>query len=152
MSKKNPIGRPAIRGFPALCMALCCAQAAAANPGPAVQPAADSGPTLQEVVVTAETYTSTAQSTPISISALTGSELEGRGIRINALCPGAVATPLMGDDPHGWFAERGMVALEPEDLAATVVGLMDSDRSGEVVLHRPPWDPESLEFLQLRSC
>ncbi|MFI4908438.1 MAG: TonB-dependent receptor [Steroidobacterales bacterium] len=80
MSKKNPIGRPAIRGFPALCMALCCAQAAAANPGPAVQPAADSGPTLQEVVVTAETYTSTAQSTPISISALTGSELEGRGI------------------------------------------------------------------------
>jgi NAD(P)-dependent dehydrogenase (short-subunit alcohol dehydrogenase family) len=76
-------------------------------------------------------------------------ELEHRGIRINALCPGAVATALMGDDPHGWFAERGMVALEPEDLAATVVSLMDSDRSGEVVLHRPPWEPESLEFLSL---
>ena len=62
-----------------------------------------------------------------------------RGIRINALCPGAVATPLMGEDPHAWFGERGIVAFEPEDLAATVVDLLGSDRSGEVVLHRPPW-------------
>ena len=80
MSKKNPIGRPAIGGFSALCLALCCARVMAADPDPGAPPAADSGPTLQEVVVTAETYTSTAQSTPISISALTGSELAGRGI------------------------------------------------------------------------
>lgn len=76
-------------------------------------------------------------------------ELERRGIRINALCPGAVATPLMGDDPHGWFGERGIVAYEPEDLAATVVELLASDRSGEAVLHRPPWPPEVFEFARL---
>jgi len=76
-------------------------------------------------------------------------ELERRGIRINALCPGAVATPLMGDDPHGWFGERGIVAFEPEDLAATVVELLASDRSGDVVLHRPPWPAEPFEFARL---
>ena len=76
-------------------------------------------------------------------------ELERRGIRINALCPGAVATPLMGEDPHAWFDERGIVAFEPEDLAATVVDLLASDRSGEVILHRPPWPPEAVEFPRL---
>ena len=65
-----------------------------------------------------------------------GGDLLARGIRINALCPGAVATPLMGEDPHAWFASRGITPLEPEDLAATVVELLGSDRSGEIVLHR----------------
>jgi NAD(P)-dependent dehydrogenase (short-subunit alcohol dehydrogenase family) len=73
-------------------------------------------------------------------------ELEARGIRINALCPGAVATPLMGDDPHGWFGERGITALEPEDLAATVVDLLASDRTGEIVLHRPGAPAAAVEF------
>jgi NAD(P)-dependent dehydrogenase (short-subunit alcohol dehydrogenase family) len=77
------------------------------------------------------------------------SELERRGIRINAVCPGAVATPLMGDDPHGWFADKGIVAFEPEDLATTVVDLLASERSGEAVLHRPPWPPEPFEFARL---
>ncbi len=76
-------------------------------------------------------------------------ELERRGIRINALCPGAVATPLMGDDPHGWFGERGITALEPEDLAATVVELLASDHTGEVWLHRPGAPAQALEFAKL---
>jgi NAD(P)-dependent dehydrogenase (short-subunit alcohol dehydrogenase family) len=76
-------------------------------------------------------------------------ELERRGIRINALCPGAVATPLMGDDPHGLFERMGVVAFEPEDMAATVVDLLASDRSGDAVLHRPPWAPETVEFVRL---
>jgi NAD(P)-dependent dehydrogenase (short-subunit alcohol dehydrogenase family) len=76
-------------------------------------------------------------------------ELERRRIRINALCPGAVATPLMGEDPRGLFADMGIVAFEPEDMAATVVDLLASDRSGEAVLHRPPWEAESVEFPRL---
>jgi hypothetical protein len=79
MSKNNSIGRPATGIVCALCVALGSAHAMAAA-DPAEEPAAESGATLQEVVVTAETYTSTAQSTPISISALTGTELESRGI------------------------------------------------------------------------
>ena len=76
-------------------------------------------------------------------------DLEARGIRINALCPGAVATPLMGDDPHALFERMGVPSFEPEDLAATVVEMLASDRSGEAVLHRPPWPPEPFEFARL---
>jgi NAD(P)-dependent dehydrogenase (short-subunit alcohol dehydrogenase family) len=76
-------------------------------------------------------------------------ELGQRHIRINALCPGAVATPLMGEDPHGWFGDRGITALEPEDLAATVVDLLGSARSGEIVLHSPGTPVQALEFLRL---
>ncbi len=76
-------------------------------------------------------------------------DLARRGIRINALCPGAVATPLMGDDPRAFFEGMGMAAFEPEDLAATVVDLLASDRNGQAVLHRPPWAPEPFEFARL---
>ena len=44
-------------------------------------------------------------------------ELERRGIRINALCPGAVATPLMGEDPHEFFDKIGVPSFEPDVLA-----------------------------------
>jgi NAD(P)-dependent dehydrogenase (short-subunit alcohol dehydrogenase family) len=76
-------------------------------------------------------------------------DLERRGIRINALCPGAVATPLMGDDPRTFFDGMGITAFEPEDLAATVIDMLASDRSGQAVLHRPPWAPETFEFARL---
>jgi NAD(P)-dependent dehydrogenase (short-subunit alcohol dehydrogenase family) len=76
-------------------------------------------------------------------------DLAARGIRINALCPGAVATPLMGEDPHALFDEMGIASFEPEDLAATVVELMASERSGEAVLHRPPWPAAPFAFARL---
>jgi len=76
-------------------------------------------------------------------------ELEGRGIRINALCPGAVATPLIGEDPGAFFDQIGVPSFEPEVLAGTVVELLASDRSGQAVLHRPPGDPEIFEFARL---
>jgi iron complex outermembrane recepter protein len=74
--KNNSVGGPPICILMAFGAALGSGVAAAADPEQTI----DSGPTLQEVVVTAETYTSTAQSTPISISALTGEQLESRGI------------------------------------------------------------------------
>lgn len=76
-------------------------------------------------------------------------ELEARGIRINAVCPGAVATPLMGDDPRTFFDQMGIPSFEPEVLAGTVVDLLASDRSGQAVLHRPPGEPEVFEFARL---
>jgi NAD(P)-dependent dehydrogenase (short-subunit alcohol dehydrogenase family) len=76
-------------------------------------------------------------------------ELETRGIRINALCPGGVNTPLMGDDPRGFFDRMGITPFEPEDLAATVVDMLASEHSGEAVLHRPPWEPEVFQFARL---
>lgn len=83
MSKNIPIGGPAMAALFALFMVCGSGPLAAQEATAAVQPPApadNSGLTLQEVVVSAETYTSTAQSTPISISALTGTELQSRGI------------------------------------------------------------------------
>ena len=84
MSNNRRFGPPANCALAALLMALGGGFAAAAQStdptGPAPPPATGSGATLQQVVVTAETYTSTAQSTPISVSALTGNELQSRGI------------------------------------------------------------------------
>jgi NAD(P)-dependent dehydrogenase (short-subunit alcohol dehydrogenase family) len=76
-------------------------------------------------------------------------DLDARGIRINALCPGAVATPLMGEDPHAFFDQMGLPAFEPEVLASTVVEMLASDRSGQAILHRPPGDPEVFQFAGL---
>jgi NAD(P)-dependent dehydrogenase (short-subunit alcohol dehydrogenase family) len=76
-------------------------------------------------------------------------DLERRGIRINALCPGAVATPLMGEDPHAFFDKIGVPSFEPSVLAGTVVEMLASDRSGQAILHRPPGDPEVFEFARL---
>jgi NAD(P)-dependent dehydrogenase (short-subunit alcohol dehydrogenase family) len=76
-------------------------------------------------------------------------ELEARGIRINALCPGAVVTPLMGEDPRAFFDQIGVPSFEPSVLAGTVVEMLASDHSGEAVLHRPPGDPEVFQFARL---
>jgi NAD(P)-dependent dehydrogenase (short-subunit alcohol dehydrogenase family) len=76
-------------------------------------------------------------------------DLEQRGIRINALCPGAVATPLMGEDPHAFFDKIGVPSFEPSVLAGTVVEMLSSDRSGQAILHRPPGEPEVFEFARL---
>ncbi len=76
-------------------------------------------------------------------------DLEARGIRVNALCPGAVATPLMGENPRQVFDDLGVPSFEPEVLAGTVVEIFASERSGDAVLHRPPGDPEIFEFARL---
>jgi iron complex outermembrane receptor protein len=80
MSKNKQIGGSLLCALSVLCLALGAASVAAgdtAAEGPQQGPADTS---LEEVVVTAETYKSTAQSTPISISALSGSQLESSGI------------------------------------------------------------------------
>src|ERR1700691_2597828 len=84
ISKNKQIGGSLLCALSVLCLALGAVSVAAGDPaaeGPqqgSPQGAADTS--LEEVVVTAETYKSTAQSTPISISALSGSQLESSGI------------------------------------------------------------------------
>ena len=86
MSKNKQMGGSLLCALSVCCVALGAASVASGNPadgGPqqgSPQGPSDSSTELDEVVVTAETYKSTAQSTPISISALSGSQLESAGI------------------------------------------------------------------------
>ena len=86
MSKNKQTGGSLVGALSVLCVAfgaVSVAAGATAAEGPqqgSSQGPADSSDTLEEVVVTAETYKSTAQSTPISMSALSGSQLESSGI------------------------------------------------------------------------
>lgn len=73
-------------------------------------------------------------------------DLRRRNIRLNGLCPGAVATHIMGSDPHAWYEEHGVPAFEPEDLAATVLELLASDSSGQILLQVPPGPARVLDF------
>ena len=86
MSKNKLIGGTLVRALTALSIVLGGVSAAAgaaagegSQPG-STQAASDSSDTLEEVVVTAETYKSTTLTTPISISALSGSQLASSGI------------------------------------------------------------------------
>src|SRR5277367_5745621 len=73
----------AVLGYSILCGSLLAAAgwsslASATEAGAATDTAAETG--LAEIVVTAERYTSTIQNTPISITALTGDQLNAAGI------------------------------------------------------------------------
>ncbi|MDR3511232.1 MAG: TonB-dependent receptor [Caulobacteraceae bacterium] len=78
-----------------LALAAALEVAAAARPAKAADAAADAGPSaLSEVVVTAARRESTALSTPINISAVTGADLTREGVRdfhdLSRIVPGLV--------------------------------------------------------------
>ena len=62
-------------GVSGVTLALCSVALAQAQQAPN-----DGSLALKEIVVTAETYASSAQSTPISLTAVTGAQLQARGI------------------------------------------------------------------------
>jgi len=75
---------PSLRFAGLICALAGATQAMAQVPGAvspaALAPEASAGPSIEEVVVTAEKRSSTIQKTPMSITALTGEQLRARGI------------------------------------------------------------------------
>lgn len=61
-------------------MAPMAAVASAADPAPADQKIQDTGPVLEEVVVTAQHRSENLQNVPIAVTAVTGATLEKRGV------------------------------------------------------------------------
>ena len=59
-----------------------------------------------------------------------GPELESRGIRINAICPGGVATAITPTGPQHKMMFSGP-QMSPEDLAADVLNLFDGEGTGD---------------------
>lgn len=64
-------------------------------------------------------------------------QLSERGIRINAVAPGFVDTPLLGDDGRARFVAAGFPLLRPEEVAEAVLAAAESNVSGQVWVVQP---------------
>jgi NAD(P)-dependent dehydrogenase (short-subunit alcohol dehydrogenase family) len=73
-------------------------------------------------------------------------QLEARGIRINAVCPGIVDTPLLGEEGRARLQESGFPLLRPEDVAETVAAARASGETGQAWVCQPGREPEPYRF------
>jgi NAD(P)-dependent dehydrogenase (short-subunit alcohol dehydrogenase family) len=72
-------------------------------------------------------------------------QLGAKGIRINAVCPGIVETPLIGGDA-AVLREAGFPLLQAEDIAAAVMVAITSGRSGACYAVQPGREPVDFRF------
>jgi iron complex outermembrane receptor protein len=91
----------------AVMTAIASAPVSAQNP-----PADDGGVGIEEVVVTAERYGATVQTTPVAVTAVTGEQLAERQVsnvlQAAAEIPGIMITPTQGSNTSARIALRGV--------------------------------------------
>jgi NADP-dependent 3-hydroxy acid dehydrogenase YdfG len=68
----------------------------------------------------------------ISLARSVGALATGSNVRINALCPGEVATRMLPTDRAAMLARRGYLPLSPEDVARAAVEVLECPEGGIV--------------------
>ncbi len=73
-------------------------------------------------------------------------QLEGRGIRINALCPSFADTPIVTDELRDWVAGQGWALIPAGRVAEAALLAARSETSGEAWVVQAGRDPLVYEF------
>jgi NAD(P)-dependent dehydrogenase (short-subunit alcohol dehydrogenase family) len=72
--------------------------------------------------------------------------LAERDIRINAICPGFVDTPIVTPELRAWIASEGIPLMQPEQVAEAVLVAAQSGDSGQAWVVQPGREPLRYEF------
>ena len=67
-------------------------------------------------------------------------------IRINAVCPGFVDTPIVTAELREWISGEGIPLMQPEQVAEAVLVAARSGETGEVWVVQPGREPVRYEF------
>ena len=73
-------------------------------------------------------------------------QLEARGIRLNAVCPGIVDTPLVGGDARAALTAAGFPLIRPEEVAEAVLLAARDDEVGQAWVVQPGRAPLKFRF------
>ena len=73
-------------------------------------------------------------------------QLERRGVRINAVCPGFADTPMVAGELRASLEEAGFPLLLPEEVAEAVLLAARSEGTGEAWIVQPGRPPEPYRF------
>ena len=73
-------------------------------------------------------------------------QLEERGIRINAVCPGFTDTPMVAGEMRASLEEADFPLLQPDEVADAVLRAARSEGTGEAWIVQPGRDPEPYRF------
>jgi NAD(P)-dependent dehydrogenase (short-subunit alcohol dehydrogenase family) len=74
------------------------------------------------------------------------SHLADGEIRINAVCPGFVDTPIVSPELREWISGEGIPLMQPEQVAEAVLVAARSGETGEVWVVQPGREPVRYEF------
>lgn len=75
-----------------------------------------------------------------------GPRLIERGVTINAVCPGIVETPLVGEEAATFLKDSGFPLIQPSEIAEAVVRAITSGESGNCWIVQPGREPLAYEF------
>ena len=73
-------------------------------------------------------------------------QLHECGIRISAVAPGFVDTPLLGAEGHARFTDAGFPLLEAGEVARAILHVARNEQTGDVWVVQPGRSPEPFRF------